>query len=168
MITTSVRIVAKKYTKVYYKDRYMKAFLQNFTLRPTCYECSFKSQNRISDITLADFWGVEHVSPEMDDDKGTSLVFIHSKKGRAFWNLIENNLRTKRENIDAAVRYNSAMVSSVPKPLKREEFMQLLQTGDWNALDKKFLKENCLLVIFKKCSYCCKSVLKKIIKKRKK
>lgn len=74
-----------KYSKKEYKnnqltDLYMRAFLQNISLRDSCYNCKFKKYNRLSDITLADFWGVQNLLPEIDDDKGVSLVIINSDK----------------------------------------------------------------------------------------
>ena len=40
-------------------------------LRPSCYQCQAKSGRSHSDITIADFWGINTEMPEMDDDKGT-------------------------------------------------------------------------------------------------
>lgn len=64
------------------KDLYMNVFLKNVILRPSCYSCQARSGKSKSDITLADFWGINSIAPEMDDDKGTSLVFINTEKGR--------------------------------------------------------------------------------------
>ena len=60
---------------------YMKAFISSLILRPSCKKCRFKGGRCQSDITLADFWGIWNVKPEMFDDKGTSLLMINSKKG---------------------------------------------------------------------------------------
>ena len=72
----------KIYNKEHNKDIYMRAFLQNISLRESCYNCQFKKYNRNSDITLADFWGISKVKPEINDHKGTSLVIINSNKGK--------------------------------------------------------------------------------------
>ena len=69
------------YTKYHIEDIYMKGFLKNIILRDSCYNCQFKKYMRISDITLADFWGVDKICPEMFDNKGTSLVIVNSSKG---------------------------------------------------------------------------------------
>ena len=67
----------------YHKDNhFMRAFLSNMILRPSCYDCKAKSGRSHSDITLADFWGIQNVAPEMDDDKGTGLVLVNSPKGK--------------------------------------------------------------------------------------
>lgn len=64
------------------RNPYMKAFLQDIILRPSCYNCKVKGCSSKSDITIADFWGIHSVFPEMDDDKGTGLVLINSEKGK--------------------------------------------------------------------------------------
>src|SRR5690606_22917336 len=60
----------KEYIQPYNRDLYMRVFLEDICLRPSCYNCQFKTLNRESDITLADFWGIQKICPEMDDDKG--------------------------------------------------------------------------------------------------
>ena len=60
---------------------YMQGFLKGLYLRPSCYDCKFKTLNRASDITLADFWGVEKVLPEMYTEKGVSLCWSSSDNG---------------------------------------------------------------------------------------
>ena len=71
-----------EYRKYHKEDCYMQAFFKNLSLRPSCYECHSKTKIRNSDITLADFWGIEHMLPEMFDNKGTSLVLTNSEKGK--------------------------------------------------------------------------------------
>lgn len=60
---------------------YMKGFLADIYLRPSCYSCPSKSLKSGSDMTIADFWGVQNRLPEFDDDKGVSLVLCNSKEG---------------------------------------------------------------------------------------
>lgn len=63
------------------ENGFMKAFLNNISLRPSCYVCPCKSGKSNSDITIADFWGIENFDLNLDDDKGTSLVLANSIKG---------------------------------------------------------------------------------------
>lgn len=60
------------------KDPFMRMFLSNFCLRPSCYECHAKNF-KCADMTIADFWGIENVAPEMDDGRGTSLVIARTE-----------------------------------------------------------------------------------------
>lgn len=72
----------KEYIKDRYHDPYMMSYLRySVSLRPSCYECHFKGNDRYSDITVGDFWGISKKNPALDEDKGTSLVMINSHKG---------------------------------------------------------------------------------------
>ena len=62
-------------------NHFMRLFLQDIILRPSCYECKAKSGRSRSDLTIADFWGIEYQNPRMNDDKGSNLVFINTEKG---------------------------------------------------------------------------------------
>lgn len=103
-------------------DIYLKGFLHNLYLRPSCHECKFRCQNRPTDITLADFWGVKDVVPEMYDGKGTSLLFAHSEKGRA---LIQHlNIKRKQVSFAQGVQYNPSMLyPTQPSPHRTEFFL---------------------------------------------
>lgn len=106
---------------------YMRGFLRNLTLRPSCYSCAFKTKHRVSDFTLADFWGIENICPEMDDSKGTSLVILHSEKAHRAFGEIANNIRYKEIDIEDAIKYNSAMIASVSPNTNRAEFFDSLK-----------------------------------------
>ncbi len=59
---------------------FMKGFLNDLYLRPSCYACPSKCFKSGSDITIGDYWGIEHILPQFDDDKGVSLVMINTNK----------------------------------------------------------------------------------------
>ena len=128
----------KTYKVRAFKDAYMKAFGENLSLRPSCYACEFKSNNYFSDITLADFWGVQHVAPEMHDDRGTSLVVVRTEKGRALFEKLKDKLLFSQVNIEEALRYNGAMLKSANEPTKRETFFDNL-----NNISFDFAVKNC-------------------------
>lgn len=107
------------------RNHFMQAFLENACLRPSCYNCRFKKCNRVSDLTLADFWGIEDVCPDMDDDRGTSLVLVHTSKGEKM--LKTTPVKLCGVSLDAALKGNSAAVLSVPMHPKRKEFLDSLE-----------------------------------------
>lgn len=110
----------------YRENYYMKAFLSNLTLRPSCYACPVKCGSSGSDITIADFWGIENVEPSMDDDKGTSLVVINSDKGKCAFEL--DGLKQKAIKIDALASNKAYSISSKLHP-QRKEFFKNLDKG---------------------------------------
>ena len=130
-----------EYLKTLDKDPYMQMFLRNLCLRPSCFECSFKTISRISDITLADFWNVEHVLPDLDDDTGTSLVFVHSPKGNDMMASIFNNVACVPVQTESVVRFNSAMIKSAVRPAKRERFFTDMQKMPFSKFIKVYSKD---------------------------
>lgn len=98
------------------ENHFMRAFLNNMILRPSCYACRAKGGRSHSDITIADFWGVEYVIPAMDDDKGIGLVLVNSLKGQQF---LGSNLGGVFHEVDFehAIKHNSSWGKSVtPHP----------------------------------------------------
>ena len=87
-------------------DGYMVAFLNDICLRPSCYNCPFKSGKSGSDITIADFWGISKFNIGMDDDKGTSLVLVNSTQGEHALNSIYAKMLTV--DVEAALRTNKS------------------------------------------------------------
>ena len=104
----------------YSKDIYMKAFLSNLILRPSCYSCSAKGGKSHSDITIADFWGIDAINPDMDDDRGTSLVLVNTEKGAKVLPL--NKIKFTEEKFADAIGKNPSWKKSSIPHCRRSEF----------------------------------------------
>ena len=103
---------------------YMNGFLKDLYLRPSCYDCKFKTLKRASDITLADFWGIDKVLPEMYDKKGVSLCWTSSKKGRDILGEALEQIVYCKVDLQEAVRHNSSAIKSVNMHKNREKFFK--------------------------------------------
>lgn len=121
---------------------YVNGFLKNLYLRPSCHCCSFKSLNRISDITIADFWGVRHICPKLYDDKGCSLVVINTKKGGYVFDSLKPRIIYEELNINEAVKHNSAMIKSAVPHIKRQEFFERCNDEYISPLIDELCKES--------------------------
>ena len=121
------------------EDSYMKFFLRNFDLRDTCYDCNFKKLKRKSDITVADFWGINNVRPEMNDEKGTSAILINSPKGKELFENIKNDVIFTKECIECIVQYNPSVVISSYYNEKRDDFFKDLEKESFENLVEKYL-----------------------------
>lgn len=130
-----------EYRKNLLEDLYMRVFLKDICLRPSCYSCRFKSLSRKSDITLADFWGIENILPEMDDDKGTSLVFVNSEKGQEIFNRISKHMKFKEVDIYEAIKYNPAAIKSAYENPKRSDFFKDIEILEFDQLIKKHVSD---------------------------
>lgn len=120
------------------EDIFMRIFLKDIALRDSCYNCKFKKINRISDITIADFWGIDDVAPEMNDEKGVSLLIINSKKGEELLSNIEDKITIKSVELFDAIANNRNMIKSVACHEKREEFFKDLEMMELDKLIDKY------------------------------
>lgn len=104
----------------YYKNPFMQSFLADLILRPSCYECPSKAGRSGSDITIGDFWGIERLKPEIDDDRGLSLVLVHNPQ---YYSFIKDISLCEFEYRDA-VGGNPSLEKSVARPLYRDVYMR--------------------------------------------
>lgn len=133
-------------------DWFMRGFVSNLYLRPSCYTCNFKGIKRQSDITLADFWGIERIYPKMFDDFGVSLVLLHSEKGKSLIQKNDKNIRFISIDYEEAIKYNSSAVKSSNPNNNRKIFMEEMEKHPQKAFKKycgKTLKEKVKFVIKK-------------------
>jgi coenzyme F420-reducing hydrogenase beta subunit len=130
----------EKHREVYIskdKDSYMQMFLRDYCLRPSCYECVAR-KIRSSDITIADFWGIENAAPEMDDGKGTSLVLVRTGKGERFFDRLTDDMVFKEVTYEDAVRSNPAEYKSPIRPSQRDTFFSDLRTLSFPDMERKY------------------------------
>ena len=98
----------------------MRGFLADLYLRPSCYACPAKCFKSGSDITIGDFWGIEKVMPEINDDKGMSVVMMNTEKGIACFRKI--NVDCYLVKYEHVLHYNSAIERSASSIIKRGYF----------------------------------------------
>ena len=96
---------------VFSENQFMQAFLGDYILRPSCYKCVCKAGRSGADITLGDFWGIEMIRPDLDDDKGCGLVLNYSN-----CNLTSLAIGLERMSYENAKTRNSAIYDSVKIP----------------------------------------------------
>lgn len=89
-------------------DDYCVSFHSRFNIRPSCFNCKYRSLQRSADITLGDFWAIEKYAPEYDDNKGTSFVLVNTSKGDEYMHKISAMEMVKMDIDleDYATKYN--------------------------------------------------------------
>lgn len=104
-------------------DPYLRAFFGDTSVRPSCYNCHFKTMKRVSDLTIWDCFNINEIDKSFDDDKGTTRVLVQSEKGEK---LLENldNVRLKELDINIAIKKVKEMTNSVNYNSKRKEFFE--------------------------------------------
>ena len=106
----------------YIDDPYMALFMQDMTLRPSCYDCPFRAGGKASDLTLADLWNVAEAAPAFNDDRGVSAVFINTAKGKALLDSV--SMQSVAVSAEAAVRDNGGYSGPAAIPERREDFFR--------------------------------------------
>lgn len=119
-------------------DPYFSLFVSNVCLRPSCYNCQAK-RVKLSDITIADFWGIDDVAPEMNDGMGVSLVITRTDRGQALFDEIRKELIVKEVSYQQGVHNNMSEYRSYDMPKKRDAFFTDFSRMDFKALSSKYL-----------------------------
>lgn len=117
----------KEYYGKLYEDPYIKGFLADIYLRPACHDCCAKGGKSGSDLTIADFWGIEKVLPELDDDKGTSLLLVNSACGKEFVNQLD--FEKDEVPFESGIKNNESFYISVKPHPKRNKFFKGFEKG---------------------------------------
>lgn len=114
---------------------YIKTRLSCY-IRPSCYDCRFKGVHRPVEITLGDFWGAGIQNPELDPDKGTSLLIVHTEKGKKLF-AAAHGLILQPSDLNQALSKNPCAVQSVPKAADRQRFFrELSQRGFFESISR--------------------------------
>ncbi len=143
------------------QDPYMQMFLRDYCLRPSCYNCNAKKLESMADLTIADFWGIQNVAPEMDDDKGTSLVIVHSKKGQEIFTKLKEKYICKEVPFEDGIKANSSYHKSATYPSERRTFFIDMNKMSFDELKKKYCRPTKFI---KRCISFAKRIVKKIIR----
>ena len=111
---------------------FLSGFSKNLFLRPSCHNCPAKYGKSGSDMTLGDFWGIWNKYPELDDNKGVSMVLINSEQGRKIVGELDLNLSLS--SFEDATKGNPMLCKSTPMPVQRQIFWEQYQTDGINCI----------------------------------
>lgn len=104
-------------------DCFMKAFVSELSSRPSCAECSFKSLERLSDITMFDCYKFSELTGKKDDDKGYSSILVHTQYGKKVLEDIDHTILKYKVSVADSIKYNGIMaLNSAKQNVKRSEF----------------------------------------------
>lgn len=143
------------------KDSFFRIFLRDYGLRPSCYNCYAKT-NKQSDISLADFWGINKVSPEMNDNKGVSLVLVRTEKGKYLYRECSKRMISKEVDYSEAIKYNPAELHSANRPEQRRQFYNDLYAYSFGEIIRKYIPKTSREII-DEIERCIKKIAKRIL-----
>ena len=144
--TMSIKYDDKKYSEGVETDPFLRAFFGDLSDRPSCYNCAFKKQYRVSDITIWDCFTIEDFDKKLDDDKGTTRILIHSKVGKEIFEKIKNKFYYSEINPEKLVNGVKEMYKSVKINPNRAQFWKDINSMEEKEVIEKYFPINTLKV----------------------
>ncbi|MCI9132986.1 MAG: 4Fe-4S dicluster domain-containing protein [Lachnospiraceae bacterium] len=135
-ISMHIKMEKKTYVEISAYDYFYQAFFSGHSLRPVCFSCPYASLDRKSDITMGDFWGIENVFPEIDDDKGVSLILLNSYKGRMIFEQIKQKFVVRPTTVETCMQ--PSLKSPVQKPISYDAFWADYMDRGYGYICKKY------------------------------
>ena len=132
------------YRKRNFKDVYYIGFLKGLFYRKSCYGCKYAKSDRVSDITLGDFWGFDSQKGEfpVSTTNGLSLVMINTEKGAAFWDECKSGAVFTERDLKEAVNGNKQLRHPAVKHRNYDKFvLEHSRLGFKKTANKLLLKE---------------------------
>ena len=123
------------------KDLYRQVFLKNTCLRPSCHNCYYKTfeAHSLSDITLADWWGMKKgILCEAEDDKGASVIVANTSKGKSLLLSLDDNIVMKPASYDQTIAKNPSYYKSASASKYRDALFDNLEKMPFDKLSKKY------------------------------
>ena len=116
------------------------AYLQYLFFRPSCYSCRYAKTDRVTDLTLGDFWGLRKIECDItmkDFNKGFSMVMANNARGQRFLDSLE--IGTKEYPLAVAIDNNFAYTKATIQTEESKQFFKDYSTMSWAKLEKKYM-----------------------------
>ncbi len=132
-----------KNPKIHEDDRFYQLFFITGTImRPSCSQCRFTDIHRVSDLTIADYWGIEKYSPEWFDSLGVSLILVNSPKGEALFDRCQQDLLTEERPKEEALHEQKRLSEPSQFPENRHQFWEDYKRFGFAYVMKQACEEN--------------------------
>lgn len=136
----SVRVDFKDGSKFIQSHRvnpYILTFIYDYTLREGCSKCPFKSPDSKADISMGDFWGIESLAPEIDNNLGTTIVIADTQKGEGILKGLATPISLSVEQV---AKYNPAIIKAPNVPAEKADFEKMVSDKGFHFAAQKVLK----------------------------
>lgn len=121
------------------KNKYSLTYNSLISHMPSCYSCPYASDQRVSDITIGDFWGIEKFNQEAVNGKGTSVIIANTEKGKQVLNQVSDQVILIPETMEHAKSHNPALCHSIKKHPMSERFMREITKKPFDKVYRKYI-----------------------------
>lgn len=139
----------------YESQLFKSIFCSHLGINESCFQCKFTSTNRVSDITLADFWGIKNSHPDLFDSKGVSFVLINSIKGQ---NVFENCRDIDKHLVSINDTDQPSLYKPAEMPTEYNRFWNNYRNKGFDYIVKKYYRGG---KIYRALSDMCHRLLKR-------
>jgi coenzyme F420-reducing hydrogenase beta subunit len=123
---------------LYPQSSYYNAFKKYLFFRESCYDCRYTTPNRVSDVTLGDFWGIEKYDFKADTDAGVSLILTNTMEGETAFFAVSQDTIYEEFPVEYGIESNHCLSKSTVKPKLRDEIIEKLRIEGYDAVAKEF------------------------------
>lgn len=121
---------------------YYYSFYCHLTNRTCCYSCQYSSEERVSDLTMGDYWGVSAFHNDMNAFNGISALTVNTNKGSNILRLIEKDAIIAPSKLENIAKNNNLLIGklkSYNRPREREAFLERVRTRGWKSAERRYL-----------------------------
>ncbi|MBU5484380.1 Coenzyme F420 hydrogenase/dehydrogenase, beta subunit C-terminal domain [Clostridium sp. MSJ-11] len=106
---------------------YQLFFGKKTIIRPSCEKCLYTDIHRSSDITIADYWGIEKYALEWMDVKGVSLIMTNTLKGEELLMKCSDTIKYEKRAKEESLAEQQRLSGPIEFPEDRKEFWEEYQ-----------------------------------------
>ncbi len=144
---------------------YYHHFLKGDSYRESCYQCRYCSFDRPSDLTIADYWGVEKHHPDIPTTQGVSLLMVNSPKGERLFQQIQDTLQVVSSSVEWAAEENHNLRRATPRPEVRDHVYGDIRQSGYSSYCRVYERNprNWIVQLKGKFPYSWKKCVKRIL-----
>ncbi|WP_338133629.1 Coenzyme F420 hydrogenase/dehydrogenase, beta subunit C-terminal domain [Clostridium tetani] len=106
---------------------YQLFFGKKTIIRPSCGECPYTNIHRSSDITIADYWGIEKYALQWMNAKGVSLIMTNTPKGEELLMKCSDTIKYEKRAKEESLAEQQRLSGPIEFPEDRKEFWEQYQ-----------------------------------------
>ena len=111
-------------------DYYGAAFSRHENYKFSCYTCPFARIERIGDLTMGDFWGLEKNNKKFPSKNGVSVCLLNTEKGKKLFDTIKNDIYFEEQSIEGCIYSNTCLKEPEKLPTSRLNFYKNINSID--------------------------------------
>lgn len=129
----------KKKIVDYDSSGFLRGFACGLFFRPSCSTCPFACQERVSDLTIGDAWGIEKSKPLLNPHQGVSLILVNTEKGKIWADRMAQSMELTEVDLQIAVGGNARLKEPDKGHGSRDDFFRNIENESFERLVEHYI-----------------------------